>query len=113
MLTLAQFVAMTIPILSSDGIDAYLPTLVLRDDQSVRVLEGIPAHVDHFKALQDWIIRAGPPPSYLFAVRSGLNEVTAGSCISSRCEFIAIREHDGRFETSSISEPDWWHIKQP
>ena len=112
MLTLAQFVAMTIPVLTSDGIDAYLPTLVSRDDQSVRVLEGIPAHVDHLEALQDWIVRAGPPSSYLFAVRSGVNEVTAGSCISSKCEFMTIRDHNGRFEASSISEPNWWHINQ-
>lgn len=112
MLTLAQFAGMTITILSSDGIDSYRPTLVSRDDQSVRVLEGIPANVDQRSALQDWIIRAGPPSSYLFAVRSELNEVTAGSCVFTRCEFLTIRKVDGRFETSSISEPSWWHIKR-
>ena len=112
MLTLAQFVAITIRMLTSDGIDGYLPTMISRDDRSVRVLEGIPPHVDHLKALQDWIIGQGPPSSYVFAVRSGLYEVTAGSCDASACEFMMITQVAGHFETRPISEPSWWHIKR-
>jgi len=110
MLTLAQFAAMTISVLASDGIDGYLPTLVSRENRSVRVLEGIPADVDHRKALQDWIVRVGTLSSHLFAVRSGAHEITAGSCVSSACEFVLISDNDAQFETKSTPVPDWWHI---
>ena len=112
LLTFPQFVAITLSILTSDGIDTYQPTLVSPEIRSIRVLEGVPAHADELEALQDWIIRCGPPESYYFAVRSGLNEVTAGSCVSSKCEFVSIREINGRFESSTIAEPKWWRINR-
>ena len=112
MLTFAQYICMTMLMLTSDGIAAHLPTLVVSDDHLVNVLEGIPAEVDQREALQDWIIGCGVPSSFLFGVRSGLNEVTIGRCTSPKCEFVSIAEHDGRFETSSVAAPLWWHIER-
>ena len=110
LLTFPQFVAITLSILTSNGIDTYQPTLVTPEDRSIRVLEGVPVHSEQREALLDWINRSGPPASYFFAVRSGLNEVTAGSCVSSKCEFVSIRRLNGQFEKSTIAEPKWWRI---
>ena len=65
MLTLSQFIAVTIRVLAGDGIENYLPTMAQPDVETVRVLQGIPATVDHKQAVQTWIVRNGHSQSLL------------------------------------------------
>ncbi len=101
---------MTIRILEEDGLDGYLPTLISLDDHKIRVLEDIPLGIDHKEAIQDWIVRSRLLHSYIFAVQSERNELTAGICTTSGSEFLAIFDTEEGFKTQMIAKPEWWHL---
>lgn len=57
-MTLESFAQATINVIREDGIAEYLPTIVLTEPQELRVIEGIPATVDHRTAVQNLVRRS-------------------------------------------------------
>lgn len=67
-----HFVNMTRRIIVQDGLDEYLPTLLMPARRDVRVLEGIPQAVDVEAVSVEWAERtASPTEDFLLAFRSG------------------------------------------
>jgi len=56
-MTVDDFVAMTQRVITRDGFDGYLPTLVLPAHRHISVLEGMPADVNVETAARDWALR--------------------------------------------------------
>lgn len=111
-ITLSQFADMTVRILEDGGVEEYLPTLVLSLDRSILTLDGVPSDVDQRNALQEWIVKQGNPPEYLFAVRGGDNELTIGRRNGDDYEFLLIYKNGDGFEARSGSKPDWWYLSR-
>jgi hypothetical protein len=67
-----QFVAMTMKIVAEDGIDNYLPTLLLPTSRTVLVMEDIPDLDDHELMVREWLAeRIEPDEPHLVAYRCG------------------------------------------
>ena len=67
-MTLEQFVSMTRKIVDQEGIEHYLPTLLLLDRREVLVLDEIPADVEMELAVQQWVSRTvRESENYMFA----------------------------------------------
>ena len=111
-LTLASFAASTINVIRDDGIAEYLPTIVLPTTQEFRVIEGIPADVDHREAVQDVIRRSGySKADFFFGVRSGPAEITVGHYRPQKgTEFMQVVPHADGYSTKPLAKCDWWHI---
>lgn len=56
-MTIDDFIAMTRRIITKDGFDGYLPTLMLPAHRHVSVLEGVPPKVDVEVAARRWAER--------------------------------------------------------
>jgi len=107
--SLPQFIRATINALHANGIDHYLPTIAVEDD--FYVIEGIPDDVDHRKALQDTIAHDGlMEQDFLFAVRSGDNEVTIGEHFAGELEFVIIRKLDDGYCHAPLAVCAWWDV---
>lgn len=105
--SLAQIVRATLNVLEKNGIDAYLPTIVLEDD--FFVIENIPDGVDHRKALMETIAHDDlMNKDFLFAVRSGESEVTVGEHFAGELDFVLIRRLDDGYYQSPLAVCDWW-----
>ena len=108
---LCAFESATLGVVRSDGFDAYLPTVVLLDIQELRVLDGIPETVEQTTPLQETIESHGwTKGPFLFAVRSGSNEITLGSCIAGACTFRSILRVGGEFLARPSERPGWWRL---
>lgn len=67
-MTIDDFIAMTRRIIAKDGIENYLPTLVLPDRRLITVLEGMPPDVDVEAASRTWASdQAGENEDYFLA----------------------------------------------
>ena len=105
--SLAQLVRATLNVLEKNGIEAYLPTIVLEDD--FFVIEDIPDDVDHRKALLDTLARDGlMDKDFLFAVRSAEGEVTVGEHAFDELEFVIIRKLNDGYHQAPLAVCDWW-----
>ena len=107
--SLAQLVRATLNVLEKNGIEAYLPTIVLEDD--FFVIEDSPEDVDHRKALLDTISRDGlMDKDFLFAVRSAEGEVTVGEHAFDELEFVIIRKLNDGYHQAPLAVCDWWDV---
>jgi hypothetical protein len=111
-MTLQDFAEITMNVIREDGIDGYLPTLVLPDTKHIRVIQGIPDDVDHRDAVQNVVRRSGyETREFFFGVQSTSHEITIGHCRPGQpTEFMRITEATDGFSVAAIPSCDWWKV---
>ncbi|MFD0739653.1 hypothetical protein ACFQZQ_10220 [Lysobacter koreensis] len=68
--TIRSFIAITDQVIREDGLDCYLPTLLVPARDHVMVLEGVPAGIDQEGFAQEWAAEhVAPGESFLLAFR--------------------------------------------
>ena len=111
-MTLDSFAQATINVVREDGIAEYLPTIVLTDIQEFRVVEGIPATVDHRTAVQNVIRRSGyDSKEFYFGVRSAPDQITIGHYRPGEpTVFMTISKAGSDYAVKPLGTCDWWAI---
>jgi hypothetical protein len=112
-MTLDSFAQATINVIREDGITEYLPTIVLTETQEFRVIEGIPAIVDHRTAVQN-VVRHSSYESkeFFFGVRSAPEQITIGHFRPGQpTEFMTIAKTSDGYSTKPLPTCDWWTIQ--
>ena len=56
-MTIDAFIKMTEGIIAKDGLDGYLPTLILPKKPAVLALQGVPEGIDVEKASREWMAK--------------------------------------------------------
>lgn len=106
---LQEFTHLTLTILDEQGAAAYAPTLLAGD--SVQVIQGIPAGIDHRDALQETVQRLGlEHTEFFFGVRSGPHEITTGFHTAARTQSQRISELHKGFVVSALEDCAWWTL---
>lgn len=110
-MTLESFAEATIQVIREDGIAGYLPTILLNGE--IRVIEGIPATVDHRTAIQNVVRRSNLEDNeFLFGVRSADETITLGHFRPGRpTEFMTIARTSAGYATNTLETCDWWKIQ--
>lgn len=113
-MTIEQFQQVTMGVVSKDGIEGYLPTIVDPISRKIRVVEGIPSGVDHRAAIQETLIQAGmDKQEFFFGVRSDKNELTVGHhLVGKPTSFLVTSFSSGKPATRAVSSVDWWTIDE-
>ena len=107
--TLRQFAEATANVVADTPVDEYVPTFIYGGE--VLVMEGIPQNVDHRDAIQQhakrnsWLQRG-----FMFAVRSGHQEITLGECKEGHCEFALLRWTGCAAQLDPLAQPPWWWL---
>jgi hypothetical protein len=111
-MTLQDFAGMTIEVVRQDGMEGYLPTLILTGTQEVRVIRGIPDHIDHRAAIQSVVRRSGhETEEFFFGVKSAAQEITIGHYRPGQpTEFMSITEEVGEYSSVGVQSCDWWNV---
>ena len=112
-MTLASFAQATINVIREDGIAEYLPTIVLTEIDEFRVIEGIPATVDHRTAIQNVVRRSNhESKEFFFGVRSSPEQITIGHFRPGQpTEFMIIAKTSDGYSTKPLQACDWWTIQ--
>jgi hypothetical protein len=112
-MTLDSFAQATINVIREDGIAEYLPTIVLTETQEFRVIEGIPATVDHRTAVQNVVRRSNyESKEFFFGVRSSPETITIGHFHPGKpTEFMTIAKTSDGYSTKPLPTCDWWTIQ--
>jgi hypothetical protein len=108
---LNEFTQLTLAVLEDQGTATYAPTIIA--DETVQVIQGIPAGLDHRAALQETVLRLGLEQSdFFFGVRSGPGEITTGfhTAVDTRCQRIS--ELRQGFVVSDLEDCAWWTLGQ-
>ena len=112
MSTLEQFAKITVNVIRENGLDGYLPTLMVPSTKEVRAIDGIPVEIDHRDAIQDVIVRDGLNSSeFFFGVQTAPNEITTGHYTPERVSFMTIVEANDGYLMRPLASCSWWHIK--
>jgi hypothetical protein len=112
-MTLQDFAKMTINVVVKDGLDGYLPTIVIPDTQEVRAIQGIPADVDHRDAIQNVIRRSAyETREFFFGVQSAADQIIVGHFRPGLpTEFMQISEApDKGYSASPVASCSWWKV---
>ena len=74
-MTIDAFIKMTEGIIAKDGLDGYLPTLILPKKPAVLALQGVPEGIDVEKASREWMAKkvGDSLDDFYLAFRSGAN----------------------------------------
>ena len=108
---LQEFTQLTLAVLEDQGTAAYAPTIIA--DETVQVIQGIPAGLDHREALQETALRLGLEQSdFFFGVRSGPGEITTGFHTAVDTRFQLISEMRQGFVVSDLEDCAWWTLGQ-
>jgi hypothetical protein len=108
---LQEFTQLTLAVLEDQGTAAYAPTIIA--DDTVQVIQGIPAGLDHRAALQETVHRLGLEQSdFFFGVRSGPGEITTGFHTVVDTRFQRISEMRQGFVVSDLEDCVWWTLGQ-
>ena len=111
MTDLEQFAKTTIGVIQEDGLDGYLPTIMIPSKKEIRAIEGIPDDVDHREAIQTVILRSKlESTEFLFAVKTGPHEITTGHYTPNSVSCLTIVELDTGFVLEPVHSCAWWHI---
>jgi hypothetical protein len=106
---LASFTEITRRVVSRDGMEGYLPTVLI--GKEVRVIEGIPASVDQRDAIQEHVSKAGLLGStFFFGVRSGADEVTTGHFRPGHVACMCVVRSDAGFRVLDEADASWWRV---
>ena len=111
-MNLETFSQATVNVIREDGISLYLPTILLTESQSFRVIEGIPVTVDHRVAIQNVIRRSGYERSeFFFGVRSAPQEITIGHHFPGQpTKFMIITESTDGYSSNRLETCEWWNV---
>ena len=108
---LQEFTQITLAVLEDQGTVAYAPTII--SDDTVQVIQNIPAGLDHREALQETVLRLGLQQSdFFFGVRSGLGEITTGHHTAVSTHFQRISALRQGFVVSDLEDCAWWTLGQ-
>ena len=112
-MNLDTFTHVTINVVKADGIDEYLPTIVLLDINQIRVLEGIPEDVKHTDAIQNTISRSGyESREFMFGVLSSSGVITVGHFRPNQAtHFMQIIAIGDDYQVSELDYCPWWKIE--
>ena len=112
-MTADSFASSTIEVIKKDGIEVYLPTVVLPKTNEFRVIEGIPDTVDHKIAIQNVIRKSGyQKEEFLFGVLSSPRIITIGHFrLGQPTEFREIVPAGGGYKIKVVNSVDWWTIE--
>jgi hypothetical protein len=106
---LNEFTHLTLTVLEEQGAAAYAPTLLAGD--SVQVIQGIPAGIDHRAALQETVQRLGLEHSeFFFGVKTGPHEITTGFHTAACTQSQRISELHKGFVVSELEDCAWWTL---
>ncbi len=112
MTLLETFTKTTMSVIQEDGLDGYLPTVILPATQDVRTIEDIPEGADHREAIQSYIVRHGlNKGEFLFSVQSNKNEITTGYFTGSGTSFMTILGTEAGYVVAPLSSCNWWHVE--
>ena len=111
-MTLDFFAQATINVIREDGIGEYLPTIVLTETQEFRVIEGVPATVDHRDAIQNVVRRSQYEfKEFYFGVRSAPERITIGHFRPGQpTVFMTIAITADGYLAKPLETCDWWKI---
>jgi hypothetical protein len=111
-MTLDSFAQATINVIREDGIPEYLPTIVLIETQEFRVIEGVPATIDHRVAIQNVVRRSSyESKEFYFGVRSSPEQITIGHFQPGKpTVFMTIAKTTDGYSTKPLEKCDWWKI---
>lgn len=103
---------MTINVLKEDGVDGYVPTILLLDTQQIHCIEGIPEEIDHRDAIQNVVKRSGyENQEFFFGVQSEANQITVGHFRPGLpAEFQSITQEMDGCSLGELESCDWWRI---
>jgi len=109
---LQSFTDTTVAVLRTDGIEGYLPTLVIPSQATVTVIQGIGPGASHTRALIETINERGlNDEELLFGVKSGSNTVVTGHYVpGARSQFIEITLVGGEFKQRPLHDCGWWTV---
>jgi hypothetical protein len=108
---LEQFTKVTVNVVQKDGLDGYLPTLMFPATKTVRVIEGIPADIDHRNALQQIIVRDRLHlQEFFFGVQTAGNEITTGHYTPDHVSFMTIIQANDGYLVRVLDKCTWWRI---
>jgi hypothetical protein len=113
-MTLESFANSTIEVIKEDGIDEYLPTIVLSAINQVRVIEGIPDEVDHKEAIQNVVRRSGyQDQEFFFGVLSSSGVITVGHYRPGQVtKFMKITMAGDDYKATVLEGSEWWKVKK-
>jgi hypothetical protein len=112
MTALDNFTRVTVTVIQEDGLDGYLPTVMLPATRDIRAIEGIPEGVDHRDAIQNYILRQGfHKGEFLFGVQTGKKEITTGHFTTNGTSFMKILETESGYVITPLTSCDWWRIE--
>ena len=103
---------MTTDVIRDASIEGYLPTVVLLDTQEFRVIQGIPADVDHREAIQNVVRRSSyQMREFFFGVQSSPTQITVGHFRPGQpTAFMEIAETPDGYSATAISSCEWWKV---
>ncbi|HEX9626486.1 MAG TPA: hypothetical protein VGA00_06060 [Acidiferrobacterales bacterium] len=111
MTALENFTRITVTVVQEDGLNGYLPTVMIPATKDIRTIEGIPEDVDHREAIQNYIIRNGfNKGEFFFGVQTGKNEITTGHFTAKGTSFMKIQETESGCVVNPLASCHWWHI---
>jgi hypothetical protein len=106
---LQEFTHITLTVLEEQGAASYAPTLIA--GETVQVIQGIPAGIDHRDALQETVLRLGlEHAEFFFGVRSGPHEITTGYHTLACTRSQRISELHKGFVVSELEDCAWWTL---
>ena len=106
---LASFTETTRRVLTRDGMDEYLPTLLVGKD--IRVIEGIPPNVDHREAIQKHAAKLGLlKGEFFFGVRTGPDRVTTGHFKPGSVECMSVVRSAEGLSVTEGADASWWKV---
>lgn len=113
-MNLESFAKSTIEVIKEDGIDEYLPTIVLSAINEFRVIEGIPDEVDHKEAIQNVVRRSGyQDQEFFFGVLSSSGVITVGHYRPGQVtKFMKITKAGDDYKAAASEGAEWWKIKK-
>ena len=109
--SLEELTRITLEVIEDDGLDGYLPTLMVPSKKEIRVIEGIPKSKDHRQAIQE-VIRQDKldKKEFFFGVQSGRNEITTGHYKRGAASFMHIKKSKSGYSISGSPFCKWWRI---
>ncbi len=106
-----EFAKITIGVIQEDGLDGYLPTIMVPSTKEIQAIEGISDNVDHREAIQTVILGSElEKTEFLFGVQTGPHEITTGHYTPTGVSFLTIVESDAGYALKPLHSCNWWHI---
>jgi hypothetical protein len=109
MVRLAQFASEMINRLTKEGMEHFVPLVMAGAE--IRTLDVVPERKNHTDFIVNWLVGLGlRDRTYVFAVKSGRDEVILGGLEEGEATFMRIQRHNGTLHVSAAARPAWWSL---